>query len=78
MALVDRRMVPLEGMENRTPVLPLCDGLPLVGCLGQPTGAHVTLLLSFEYPPSATSCLSPQMFLSWLIFRNGRLMCVIA
>jgi hypothetical protein len=54
-------MVPLEGMGNRTPDLPLCDSLPLVGCLGQPTDARIALLLSFEYPPSAASCLSPAL-----------------
>jgi hypothetical protein len=58
-ALVDQHMVPSELMEDRMPDLLLWDGLLPVRHMGRPT--DVALLLSFEYLPSAASCLLPAL-----------------
>jgi hypothetical protein len=56
-ALVDQHMVPLERMEDRMLYLLPWDVLLPVRHLGQPM--DVALPLSFEYLPSAASCLFP-------------------
>jgi hypothetical protein len=80
MALVDQHMVPSEGMVNRTLGLLPWDGLLPVRHLGRPT--DVALLLSSECLPSTASLRflpwrGPWMLLSWLVLRNGCLMCVL-